>query len=99
MSDGPPLLSNAVVMRRAGITYRQLDHWAVRGYLVPAGGTRTGSGFARTWTPAELAVACPMGRLTGAGLPPEMAARVARSGQARYEMAPGIVIEVSEVAG
>ena len=79
--------------REAGITYRQLDFWVRRGFLRPVhdGGT----GRSREWTRAELDVARLMGRLTAAGLPLETAHRVARSGESRAEIAPGIWIEVT----
>lgn len=99
MSETGELLANADVIGAAGITYRQLHHWTVQGYLVPAGGTGKGSGYAREWTRGELAVACLMGRLTAAGLPPAIAARVARCGQERCEIAPGVTVEVTGAAG
>lgn len=79
--------------RELGISYRQLDHWIRLGLLKPLhlGG---GSGNAREWTRAELNVARTMGRLVAAGLKPEPASRVARSG-GRCEVAPGVVIEVA----
>jgi hypothetical protein len=73
--------------RACGITYRQLDHWSTVGYLrpiflggenhdIPAG---PGSGHWRDWPAEELRGAREMGRLTAAGLIPEVAHRVARS--------------------
>ena len=78
--------------RELGITYRQLDHWVRLGLLRPL--HLGGSGNPREWTRAELDVAKAMGRLVAAGLRPEAASRVARSG-GRCEIAPGIVIEVT----
>lgn len=76
-----------------GITYRQLDHFVRQGYLKPS--HDGGSGHPREWTRAELDVARLMGRLSAVGIRLETAHRVARSGQCRAEIAPGIWIEVS----
>lgn len=78
--------------RELGITYRQLDVWTRAGLLKPL--HLGGSGNSREWTRAELNVAKVMGRLVAAGLKPEPASRVARSG-GRCEIAPGIWIEVT----
>jgi DNA-binding transcriptional MerR regulator len=94
--DAPVSSPDAVHL--AGITYRQLDYWSRAGYLKPGrqwAGNRYGSGSPRSWPEAELAVAKLMGRLTAAGLPLKTAHRIARSGQSRAEIAPGIVIEVT----
>lgn len=94
-----PILS-AEFVRLAGITYRQMDYWSRTGRLKHAplplaecdGGS---SGYNREWTLAEVGVARTMGRLVAAGLPLEKAHTVARSGESRYEIAPGITIEVT----
>jgi DNA-binding transcriptional MerR regulator len=95
----PGLLTSADITFEAGITYRQLDHWVRRGYLRPehVGKNRYGSssGYSRYWTREELDVARVMGRLTAAGLTPTAAHRIARSGEPRAELAPGIQIEVA----
>ncbi len=54
-----------------------------------------GSGSPRIWPQAELEVARVMGRLARAGLKVETAHRVARSGQSRHEISPGVWIEVA----
>lgn len=81
--------------RETGMTYRQIDYATRKGFLKPlhVGGT----GYSREWTHAELEVARLLGRLTEprVGLSLETAARIARSGAGRYEIAPGIVIEVT----
>ena len=82
----PGLLTSTDVIAASGLTYRQIDHAATRGLLHPerrAG--RTGTGYARIWPRGELDVACRMGLLIGAGVAPEVAAQVARSGEARTE--------------
>lgn len=81
-----------------GITYRQLDFAVRAGYLFPDRtwkGRGRGSGSPRTWPEEELAVARLMGRLSAIGLPLAKAAELARSGEARHEIAPGIFIEVT----
>lgn len=80
--------------RNLGITYRQLDHWARRGYLKPVNGF-SGSGRDREWSLAEVEVARRMGRLVAAGISVEQAAKFARSEWPRGELAPGVVIEVA----
>jgi len=80
-----------------GITYRQLDYAVRAGYLRPERkwkGRGWGSGSPRIWPEKELEVARLMGRLSAIGLPLAKAAEIARSGDARYEIAPGIWIEV-----
>jgi hypothetical protein len=77
-----------------GITFRQLDHWARKGYLQPER-PMDGSGIPRRWPAAELEVARRIGILVAAGLQPEMAATFARDGWPRAEIAPGIWIEVT----
>jgi DNA-binding transcriptional MerR regulator len=78
-----------------GMTYRQIDYACRKGLLKPlhVGGT----GYSREWTHPELDVARLIGRLTApqVGLSLETAARIARAGAGRHEIAPGIVIEVT----
>jgi hypothetical protein len=74
------------VVDAAGLTYRQIDYAVKRGFLNPGRRhDRTGTGFARIWPRGELDVACRMGLLVGAGVALEVAAVVARSGEARTE--------------
>jgi DNA-binding transcriptional MerR regulator len=89
------LLSSADVIRHAGITYRQLNHWTVRGLLRPEERQRNRPGVDREWSRAEADMARVIGRLTDAGLTLDVAAKVARSGQPRYEIGPGVWIEVN----
>ena len=97
--DGPPpgLLSSADIVSKAAISYRQCDFWTVRGFLRPERtwrGRRWGSGSPRIWSRAELGVARTMGRLVRAGLPLETAHEIARSGETRAELAPGVWLEL-----
>jgi DNA-binding transcriptional MerR regulator len=86
-------LSSPDVCASAGVTYRQLDHWARTGWLHPGGGG--GTGRDRLWSPDEAGMAGRMGRLTAAGLPVPVAGAFARYGWPRAEIAPGIVVEVT----
>ena len=76
-----------------GITYRQLDHWAIYGYLHPQ--IYGGSGTARWWPAAEVEIARRMGRLAAAGLTVKRAAAFARDDWPRGEIAPGITLEAT----
>lgn len=69
----PPVTTGDFV----GVTYRQIDYWTRVGYLRPSEAT-PGSGIAREWPDAEVAVAALIRRLTLAGLDLRTAARVAR---------------------
>jgi len=51
-SESGPLLGSTEVCELAGITYRQLDHWARKGYITATSGSK-GSGVARQWTRAQ----------------------------------------------
>jgi len=64
------------LLNELGITRRQLSYWIEKGWLRPAGGGGQGNPF--TLPPDEITVARAMVRLTGAGLSPEVACRVAR---------------------
>jgi hypothetical protein len=65
--------------QRAGITYRQLDHWVTRGYLHPRRRAHNpGSGHPRTFTPREGDVAEAMAGLVALGMLPAAAAKIGR---------------------
>ena len=51
-SESGPLLGSTEVCDLAGITYRQLDHWARKGYITANVGGK-GSGTHRQWTRAQ----------------------------------------------
>jgi DNA-binding transcriptional MerR regulator len=88
-------LSAVDVVAQARISYRQLDHWAKCGYLTPDREGK-GSGVRREWPVAELEIARRMGVLTAAGIRVGQAAVFAREKWPRGEIAPGVVIEISE---
>lgn len=77
-----------------GITYRQLDHWVVKGWLLPDTG-RTGQGVPREWPERELRIARAMVRLVDAGMRPDVAAVIARSGQRYARVSDHVVIGVT----
>jgi DNA-binding transcriptional MerR regulator len=88
----------AYITEYTGLTYRQLDYASRRGLLHPERqwkGRKWGSGSPRIWSTAELEVARTMGRLINAGLTLDAAHRIARSGESRAEIAPGVWIEVA----
>lgn len=64
--------------REAGLSYRQVDYWARRGYLRPLGGG--GSGNYRTWPESEVQIGLRMAILIQGGYTPAAAARLARHG-------------------
>lgn len=78
--------------RRIGLSYRKLDHWTRRGYLICVGKASPGSGAPRSWPAGELLVAAYMLLLVEAGLTVSAAARAAR---ARGQLADGITVAVS----
>lgn len=55
-------VDSAAIVVEAGISYRQLDHWTRRGWLVAAQIPR-GSGFPRVYDPTQVKVATVMGEL------------------------------------
>jgi DNA-binding transcriptional MerR regulator len=92
-------ISTPELVAEAGVTYRQVDYWSRIGLLRPAR-IETGNigqgGIAREWDAEELRVAQLMGRLTAAGIGPRTAEQVARSPKGRFEVGPGIWVEVDE---
>lgn len=63
----------------SGLTYRQVDHWTVRGWLVGSGGV--GSGHRRLWAAGEVVVAQVAAVLVGVvELSPRVACEAARGG-------------------
>jgi hypothetical protein len=90
------------VLKRAGITYRQLDYWIGNGWIQPSREPSKrgsiGSGVPRIWPDDEIRVAIIMGRIVNAGLAPAVAAVVARriigDRNPTVEIAPDITISV-----
>jgi len=84
------LLSSAEVADLAGVTWRQIDHWARRGYLSVEPRPGDGPGHHRWFSPEEAQIIRRMGRLVAAGLSPRAASRAARG----LEIGPGIRVVV-----
>ena len=61
----------------AGISYRRLDHWIMKGWI-EADPVHPGSGRPRRMTEHEVAVARLMARLVQSGVQPPTSARLAR---------------------
>lgn len=87
-------------MLATGLTARQLDYWATKGYLQPTK-ANPGSGFQRRWPTSERDVAALMVRLVKAGLAVNIAASVARevveTGMPEASIADGITVLVEAV--
>ncbi len=64
---------------RAGISYRQLDHWTHRGWLHERDRGGAGSGVFRDYDSTEVAVCMRMAGLTVAGFNVVVAAGIART--------------------
>jgi hypothetical protein len=64
--DVEPVAGAAEVAARAGVSYRQLDHWIRQGWVPVPDGT-PGKGTPRVFTPEAEAVAVAMGDLVTAG--------------------------------
>lgn len=90
--------------RAARVTYRELDHWTTRGYLIPDE-QHPGTGHIRRWSQREAEVARVTRRLRDAGFRLHVAASLARdavygrsdSGVARVHLGPGIHLTVGDV--
>jgi hypothetical protein len=84
-------------MRRAGLTYRQIDYWTTEGWLREIPRAATGPGHQRRWPRSELPIAAMMARLARpeVGLDVNRAVLVARAG-GRLELAPGVKIVVDQ---
>ena len=63
--------------RSTGISYRRIDYWTRQGWLTP---TRPGhgSGYARAYDATDVDLLIAVSALTGAGVMPESAFRLAR---------------------
>lgn len=71
-------MSATACAKRAGISYRQFDHWARNGYIpsddvLP---TAPGSGFARTVTEEQADFTSRLAKLVRAGIPVSKASKL-----------------------
>jgi DNA-binding transcriptional MerR regulator len=69
----PAVASTADIVYAAGITFRQLDYWTRVGYIHPLPRRAETAGQRRFFPRSELAFACLLGRLDGAGVAPQQA--------------------------
>jgi len=102
--EAPHRLGAQEFARAAGITYRQLDFWT-RGALIASTRDRVGSGYPRSYDPAEVPVARLMGQLVAAGLfnrdarlAHEYARRLHRDGRADVALSPTDRLIVTKVS-
>lgn len=70
------------ILKRTGVTYRQLDYWVRRGWVTPERPEQVSTGHHRTFSAREFVVIDRMARLVLAGVVPDIAAKVARGDDA-----------------
>lgn len=87
-------------MLDTGLTFRQIDYWARRGYLRPDQSSQ-GTGYPRRWPAVERSIAQLMARLIEGGISVDVAASTARraieQGLDEVTLADGITLTVREV--
>lgn len=74
----PGQVTTEELRARSGISYRQADYWVRAGYLHTSTASKPGSGNARFYPVAEIAVAALVHRLVDEGLNPQAAFRITR---------------------
>lgn len=79
------------------LSYRQVDHWTARGFLVPEAREHARSGHPRMYPQTEVTVARIMAALVHAGVKVEAAAVAARSATTTsdgfaLELLPGVAV-------
>src|SRR5690625_302710 len=77
VSEGRMSYDAESMARAARVTYRELDHWTTRGYLIPDE-QHPGTGHIRRWSQREAEVARVTRRLRDAGFRLHVAASLAR---------------------
>lgn len=73
----PPGYATSRELTQLGLSYRQLYYWCQQGYLKPYT-VSTGSGYPRSFSPAEIQVCATMARLVQSGIQPAAAHHAAR---------------------
>lgn len=97
-STEPRVILASEVCRRAGVTYRQLDYWARRGFIPDTG---KGSGVPRQFTEADVDYITTFGRLVKAGLEHDRVHEVMKLGliqQGMVRLTDYVVLVFDEVA-
>lgn len=95
---GSPTFSSTEVCEKAGISFRQLDHWRSKGFVRPQREPR-GPGDRVSYAQDEMQVAVSMGRLVAAGLElasAHDAARQMASGQDEAYLKRGVVVRFQD---
>lgn len=91
----PRLYRAPQVCALTGATYRQVDYWCRRGYLVEAVAAQ-GSGSQRLFDPVAVTTCAVMVRLTGGGLDVGRAAEIAHAlvvdGQVEHCVGPARLV-------
>jgi DNA-binding transcriptional MerR regulator len=72
------VITTDLLLRKTGLTYRQIDHWARQGYLRTDPEWVGGTGNARRYLDGEDRIALRMRDLCEIGLKPSAAHRIAR---------------------
>jgi hypothetical protein len=89
----------AVLAAVPGLSYRRLDFWTRRGWLVPVVRDEdAGSGFPRRYTLAEVAVASRMWALVEVGFETSVAAGAARDGRATVPLSDRVSVQIDDAA-
>jgi len=86
------------VCAQAGITFRQLEYWVMKGFVRPVTPT-PGSGYVLEFDEAEAAVVVRLGALVRAGFLLRAAAELARSPIGDSDLGAGLRLEVSSCPG
>jgi hypothetical protein len=85
------------VAAQTGASFRQLDYWIRTGRIPGMDPDGKGSGVTREWTPAAVAHADRMARLTRAGLAVDIAHQLAVDGPGTYRLAAGVHLTLTDV--
>lgn len=72
------MISTDYLVKKTGLTYRQVDYWARQGYLRTDPTWEGGTGRARSFLDGELTIATRMRDLLGCGFVPAAATKLAR---------------------
>lgn len=72
------MITSHEIVRRTGLSFRQIDHWCRAGYLRPAERHSESQGVPREFPDAELGAALRMRDLVGCGFTVAAAAKLAR---------------------
>ena len=74
-------ISSKELMRRTGVSYRQLDYWERTGIVTPSVQAASGSGTKRGWSEGDVAYVVVIVSFLDAGLTLEKAVERAKRGE------------------